>query len=343
MRRLIIALVLLLGLLVVITRFTEVELIVATLRRGVWWWLAAGLVVQGAWLITAAYTYKYLYRLLGLPGALPQLLPLVSASLFVNIVAPSAGMGGMAVFITDARHRGLSTPRVTIADVLYVLCEYFSFMCVLAGGLLVLFRRNHLTAVEIGASAALLGVALMLAALLALGASSPPRYERVLIWGARRVNRLLRPLARRDYLSEARAHEFAAETAEGLAALRTTPSAYLPPLALALLGKLLLIATLATVFLAFRVPFTAGTLVGGFSIGHLFVIVSPTPAGVGVVEGALTLGLNSLRVPLEEATVITLAYRGLTFWMPLAYGFAALRVLERRWHHRALERLGDEA
>ena len=72
-----------------------------------------------------------------------------------------------------------------------------------------------------------------------------------------------------------------------------------------------------------------GPWIGGFSIGWLFLIVSPTPAGLGIVEGAMTLALASLHVPLEAATVITLAYRGLTFWLPFGYGFVAFRYLQR--------------
>ncbi|MDP3184132.1 MAG: lysylphosphatidylglycerol synthase domain-containing protein, partial [Anaerolineales bacterium] len=54
-----------------------------------------------------------------------------------------------------------------------------------------------------------------------------------------------------------------------------------------------------------------------------------TPAGLGVVEGALTLGLNSLRVPWEAAVLITLTYRAVTFWFPLGIGAVAFRMLHR--------------
>jgi uncharacterized membrane protein YbhN (UPF0104 family) len=70
-------------------------------------------------------------------------------------------------------------------------------------------------------------------------------------------------------------------------------------------------------------------LIAGFSIGYLFLIVSPTPAGIGFVEGALTLGLRSLHVPLGDATVVALAYRGLTLWIPLFFGMLAFRWLSR--------------
>jgi len=336
MRRILTGLILLLAFYLVISRFTEVQQIVQTIQLGNWWWLGLGLLLQFGWLMNVALLYRAVYRLLGMDGSLTQLLPLAVTSNFVNTAAPTGGVGGMAIFITDAQERGISPARVTIASVLYLLFDYFGFLCVLALGLVVLFVRNNLTWPEIAASIILLASACFLASLFALGVSSPRNLERVLIWAARSVNWLLRPILRRPYLSEARASEFAGEAATGLAALRTDWRHYLLPAGLSLLGKAILICILYMCFLAFQVSEEAGTLVAGFCIAYLFTIVSPTPSGIGVVEGALAIGLSTMGVPLSAATVVTVAYRGLTFWLPFVYGFVGIRVLEHRWaHHRA--------
>jgi glycosyltransferase 2 family protein len=334
MRRLLLALVLLLAVYLAISRFTEVQQVAETLQRGNGWWLALGFGLQLAWLVNNALILRAVYRLLGLEAHLGHLLPLVISNTFVNIAAPTGGMGGMALLISDARRRGLSPARVTIAGGLFVLFEYFSVLCVVAAGVVVLIRRNDLTAVEVGAAAILLIAALALSGLLVLGISSPPRFERTLLGLARIVNRGLWPILRRPYLSELRAHEFAQEACEGLEALRTNWSAYVPAALLALFSKVLLIALLMVIFLAFDEPFSAGTLVAGFSIGHLFTLVSPTPSGLGVVEGAMTLALGTQGVSLGAATVITLAFRGFTFWLPFLYGFFGLRVLHHQWDHQ---------
>ncbi len=60
-------------------------------------------------------------------------------------------------------------------------------------------------------------------------------------------------------------------------------------------------------------------------MGILFWIVSPTPQGIGVVEGVMTLVFTSLGVPAAVSTTVTLAFRGLTFWLPLIVGFIILR------------------
>ena len=72
-----------------------------------------------------------------------------------------------------------------------------------------------------------------------------------------------------------------------------------------------------------------GMIIGGFAISYLFLIVSPTPSGIGIVEGIMPLALSSLRVPWSQAVIITLAYRGITFWFPLGAGALAFRALNR--------------
>jgi uncharacterized membrane protein YbhN (UPF0104 family) len=41
----------------------------------------------------------------------------------------------------------------------------------------------------------------------------------------------------------------------------------------------------------------------------------------------MTIALNTLRVQMEAALLITLTYRLITFWFPLAVGAVAFRIL----------------
>jgi uncharacterized protein (TIRG00374 family) len=198
---------------------------------------------------------------------------------------------------------------------------------VLAVAIIILIRRNNLTWVELSASLILVILAITLSVLLFLGTRSANALGRALAWLASLVNIGSRALLKRDYLSEQRAFEFAADAAEGLSEIRTRPINLIFPAVLALSNKFLLIAVFTLVFLSFNVPFTAGTIIAGFSISYLFLIVSPTPSGIGVVEGVLTLTLRSLNVPLGAAAVIALAYRGISFWFPLLVGMFSFRIL----------------
>ncbi len=325
MRKFLIALVIMLGIIFVMYRLSEVELILETFRRGESGYIFFAGLLQIFWLVIVGASYQAIYQALGIQQKLRHMVPLVTAVNFTNIIAPTVGLSGMAVFISEARRRNYSPGRVAIAWALFVEFDYLGFLCVLILGLIVLFRRNHLSGVEITASAIFMLIAGLMAVLLYLGMVSADALSKALTCLVRLANRVARPFIHREYLSEQRAHDFAYEAAEGLLELRTDPKKMLIPALLALSNKTIQIINLALIFMAFKVPISIGTIVAGFSIASLFAIVSPTPAGIGIVEGALTLILKSMYIPLESAAIITLAYRGITFWLPLLLGMIAFR------------------
>jgi uncharacterized protein (TIRG00374 family) len=328
MRKLIIALVLMVGIMFVLTKFAEIEDIVATLEKGDWRYLGLAAMVEVLWIINIGASFKAIYRVLGVAEKLGRLILLATAANFVNIVAPSAGIGGMAIFISDARAREYSAGRATVASTLYVLFDYIGFLAVLTVGFVVLIRRDRVTPTEITASIIIIIIAMALAALLTLGARSERKLANILAWLAKFINRMVKPLRskhRADYLPTERAYTFAREITEGVLEMRKNPKDLFYPVLLAINSKVLLIVVLFFVFLAFEVPVSIGTLIAGFCVAYLFMIVSPTPAGIGIVEGFLTLALSSFYIPLGTAAVITLAYRGFTFWLPLLFGLGAFR------------------
>jgi glycosyltransferase 2 family protein len=327
MRKIIIALILFLAIVFVILRFSELKNILDTLHHSNYRFLVAAVIIELIWLFNSATKYGSLYRLVELKEKTSHLVLVATAANFVNVIAPSVGIGGIAVFLDDAARQNHSTGRVTVVGVLYVLFDYLAFFCVLALGFIVLIRRNNLNAGELTAAAILLAIAAGVGFLLYLGYKSAERLGKTLSWIARLINRILRPFLHRDYLQEERAHIFAVEAAEGIAMLRGKRKELLWPSLYALNNFALLICVLAFTFLAWGTPFSVGTLVGGFAIAYLFLIVSPTPSGLGVVEGAMTIALNTLRVQWEAAVLITLTYRFITFWFPLAVGAIAFRIL----------------
>ena len=329
MRKFIISLVLFLGASFVYLSFSELQTIVHTLQQGNFWFILLALLVQGSWFLVAGLIYQSLYRALGLEDTIYKFSLLAASATFVSIVTPSAGVGGVAVFISEARRKRQSVGKVTVASMLYLFLDYLAFLVVLALGLIILIRRNDLGPTELAASGAMLAIAAGLGSLLYIGSRSADALGNALAGMARLINRIVKPFIHRDYLSEARAHEFAHEMASDLKSLPEKVHTLGTPLLYSFAGKALLMGVLLSIFFAFQVPVTAGTIIGGFAISYLFLIVSPTPSGVGFVEGIMPLALSSLRVPLSDAVLITLAYRGITFWLPLGVGAIAFRMLER--------------
>ncbi len=327
MNKFIFVVILFLGVALVILSFGELETILKTLKSGNHWYLLLALTLQMLWFLVVGQMYQSIYRLLGMDDSTLNLSVVAAAAAFVNVVMPTGGMGGIALFAAEARRRGHPSGKATVAAALFLLFDQAAFLCILAMGLIVLVRRGNLSAGEITAALLLLALALVIAFLLYLGYRSAVTLGNVLARGSHIVNRLTRFVIHRDYLSEERAHAFAHEIAEGLSGLTEQPNVMVRPVLWGLLNKGMLMAILTAAFLAFDVPFSAGTIVGGFSIGYLFLIVSPTPSGIGVVEGLMPLALSSLRVAWSQGVIVTLAYRAVTFWVPLGVGALAFRRL----------------
>lgn len=333
MKKLFVVVILFLGIAVVAISFSELETILQTLRKAHLAFFILAILVQLIWFISSARMYQSIYHLLGVHESVPVLARIATAANFINVVAPTAGVGGIALFAAEARRRGHPPGKVTVAAALFLLLDQAAFLVILSLGLIVLVRRNDLDASEISASVFLLGIAISYAFVLYLGYRSEEKLGSLLAKIARIVNRVVRFFRRENYLSEARAHEFAHEIAEGFSGLTERPSSLVRPVLWGILDKGLLMLVLVFSFLSFEVPFSAGTIIAGFSIAYLFLIVSPTPSGIGIVEGLMPLALTSLNVNWSQAVVITLTYRTVTFWIPFGVG---------AWAFRSLHTAGEE-
>lgn len=325
MRNFIIAVGLLLGVIFLASNFTEIEQITATLQRGDWRFILLSVLLVLLWLVNMAASYKTIFHVIGIEETLGQLLILTAAATFINVIAPSGGVGGVSVFIANARQKGKTGARALVAGALFVIFDYLGFFLLLSLGLIVLFRRNILGGTEIAASVILLLMFTGMSLLLYLGFKSEQALADALAWLARAGNRLLKPLRRRKEFSEEGARSIAHDAVGGLNELRNRPLELIYPFLLAISNKLLLLLIFFLTFKAFQVPASIGTLIAGTSLSYLFLIVSPTPYGLGVVEGVLTLALRSMYIPVSDALVITIAYRGVIFWIPFLLGAVSIR------------------
>jgi glycosyltransferase 2 family protein len=70
-------------------------------------------------------------------------------------------------------------------------------------------------------------------------------------------------------------------------------------------------------------------VIGVYLAAEIIGSASPTPGGLGVVEGALVAGLRLFDVPANQAVAAVLLFRLLTFWWPILPGLVAFRYLEK--------------
>jgi len=329
MRRIFFLVILFLGIIIILFGFSELKGVLNTLRRQELRYLWIAVVVQLIWMLNDALEYRSLYRLMGIKDSLRKFILLASAATCVNVVAPSGGWGGTAIFIDNANKQEQPRGHAAAATALYLFLDYAAFLVLLSLGIIALFRRNRLNAGEITASALMVISVVILGILIYIGSRSGDRLGAILVWLSRRFNRMLWGIIKRDYFSEDRAQLFAMEVAEGLSITNERHERLLVPAAHALIAKGLMIAIMALIFIEFKVDLSVGTLIASYTLAYLFLVMSPTPYGVGVVEGILPLLLAGLGIQLGDAVIITLAYRAITFWLPFLLGGLSLRYLQR--------------
>jgi phosphatidylglycerol lysyltransferase len=309
----------------VISSSAELEQLKITLAQSQWGWLLAAALSQVVYYSVFASSYQAAFYTIGIQTRIRDLIPITLASLFINVVIPAAGAGGVTLFAEDLARRGKSEAGAATGVLLQLIADFSAFTLLLIPGMVYLFIEHSLKTYEIAAAVILMLLNTGLTSIFLLGIRKPERLEGIFGWFQRTVNRLFCRLHRISPLTE----DWVQKNTEGFnlaaEAVARHPSRLLLTVGAALLAHILDITTLYILFLAFNQPIRLGVLVAGYAIGILFWIVAITPQGIGVVEGMMALTFTSLGIPGAVAAAITLAFRGLTFWLPLAVGFFMLR------------------
>jgi len=302
---------------VVITRFVEIRQFVRVLLQGQWQWVLAAALLQGLHYILYAAIYDASFETVGVESHMRELVPVVFASLFVNFFAIT---GGVAIFIDDMATRGRSAARATAGTILGLIADYGTFVILVIVTIAYLATQHLFTTLEIITASILVSTTVGLALVLLLALWRPLWLRGLLNWVQRAINQLGRWIRHKPWLPEDWARRNASEFAQAAFALVTRPRPASYAFLYALIHHLVGVISLYTLFLAFHQPVTAWVLLAAYTMGILFWTVSPTPQGIGFVEGAMVLTMTSLGIPAASATVITLAFRGVSFWLPLLVG-----------------------
>jgi uncharacterized protein (TIRG00374 family) len=127
----------------------------------------------------------------------------------------------------------------------------------------------------------------------------------------------------------ARVKPWLAEARHTLAGVRS-PSRLVLILGGNLGSELLLAATLTVVVHAFGASASYLTLLVVMVGVGLFASLIPVPGGIGVVEGALVIGLTAAGIDQATAIVCAVTYRLCTYYLPPIWGWFAYRELRRQ-------------
>lgn len=294
--------------LLVARHFGEDEELFATLSRTRPLWLILALVFQAGTYLCYTSIWHASLRRMNAPVPFKRLIPLSIAKLFMDQIAPSAGLGGSLLVM-----RSLSRSRVpkssAAAALLVGLAGYYVAYTILFGVALTIVAafgaiRPWMLLVAIGFGFIVLGFAIIIL-LEWSGALSAILPRRLRGW------RSLRPF---------------------FDALRMAPAAFAQDWTLLLEASIfasgifiLDIMSLWAILQALAIPLSLPFVAASFMVAAVAGTIGMIPGGLGIFEGSQTGMLVFFGLSIENALAATLILRGFTYWLPLLPGIFIVR------------------
>jgi phosphatidylglycerol lysyltransferase len=308
-----------------VSRFTQLQQLTKTLQQGQLTLIFAALISQAAYFTVFTASYQAAFFTLDIQTRTRNLIPVTLGSLFVNMVVPAGIAGGTALFAQELAKEGKPAARTATGVLLQLIADFTSFVLILVPGLAYLNFEHYLKPYEIIAAIILLLMTVSLSGILLLGVWKPAWLQRLFVWVQNVVTGFFKQVQQEPPIAENWAQQNADEFNRASLAVASHPLRLMRTVGVALLAHLLNITTLYILFRAFNQHIELGTLIAGYAVGILFWIVSITPQGIGIVEGVMALTFSSLEINGAVATTVVLAFRGLTFWIPMLLGFFAVQ------------------
>jgi uncharacterized protein (TIRG00374 family) len=317
-------------LLLVFLKFTEIEKIVALFRQVKPFWFLMAILMQ---VLTYAFTAAVYYSLLHLyqekSCSFGELFKASVVSLFVSQAIPTAGVSGSSYLAYYFNRKGLAAHKSLSVVILQVFTYFLVHLIVLAGGFFFLFFFLHQalsrTILSIGVLGAVLYIALNII---------------VLFFGSRRtfiflldrakshawLDRLLKKLKLESPLAGLSRQDW--QSAWDI--IKGQRQRLLLPLLWQLMVILTDAGTIYCLFLGFSFRTNFFVVLIGLMLTKVVEMVSFTPGSLVFFEGAMVLFYNSFAVPLQLAVVSTLLFRALSFWLPMPFGLVMYREASQR-------------
>jgi uncharacterized membrane protein YbhN (UPF0104 family) len=311
----------------VVSQFTTVREVGANLSGADPRWVGVALAAQAAFLVLYGGLYQRGLAAVGVESDALRLVPVLLASIFAKTVLPLTAAPAAAVFIDDATARGQSGPRTAAGMIVVLVVDLLTALPFVVGGAAALVLRSTLVGFALTGTALFLGFIAVLVLGLVLAARRPVLLGALLEWLGGVVNRAGRRLGRPAVVADGWGRQTALQLAAGVASIPRRRG----ELAVAAgVGRAVHVAHhagLAALFVAFGQPLDPAALAAGFGMSIVFFVVSIVPDGIGAVEGAMALVFIALGMAPAAGIAVTIAYRVLNVWIPVALGFACARQL----------------
>jgi phosphatidylglycerol lysyltransferase len=276
----------------------EVWRIWAVVRAASVWWVLAAIAGELVIIGLMAWLQGVVLRRLRQAVSWFSLMSIYLQREVAATVVPFGGPSSLLLSVRLLGNQGVSTPDAMFAALLSGIVGVVAFVLYLVPVLLWLVVDHASSFGIIVAALFLLALtaALLVGLYLGLRPSGPPA------WLARLV-----PERLEEPIDQARRHGV---TAGDLAL----------PLAIAIVGEIISTLVLYACLVAVGHHPSPPTVLAGYAVGTLFLLVAPLFRGVGFVELGMAVTLGRFGVPSAAALAAALLFRFCELWLPLVLG-----------------------
>ncbi len=281
-------------------------------------WLVAAVLVECVSIVFYSLLFRRLLGLLRYPVGLGLALRINLAGLAAAHLFSAGGVGGAAVTYRVLQKRGMPHSLVLIAVIFQNAFAYLLLFALFAASLIVLILRGQ------GGDAATLVSTVLVVLMFALTgygfwllnhpSSLRRRTHKTVAWLERRIKRL--------QVDPSRLDEWLDGVVDGWRRLRRDGWGHLRTVGHAAGYWGFDIICLFFVMFAFHRYLAVDKVVIAYVVAYVVGTFSPTPSGLGAVEGVLIALLVGFGLDSSAAVAIVLVYRLIFFWLPIPVGLA---------------------
>lgn len=310
-------------------KFSDLEKFVKILSGGIWYYILLFIFLQLLYLLVQSEVYLGLYRIFGKTGNLIKTLQVFLATNFVNLALPFSGVSGVVTFVGYSKELGLSRLQALIINIIFYILVFLSFSLMI---LFILFFPNELVLLNTPEKITIFVFYLMIISLTVvflIMVTSEKISGQIVKFSANFINFFSRRFVRKEVIDKKKSQLTIGQIKVLRLVINEKKRIFLAPFFYSLFGHLLHFLVFYIIFLAFGSAVSPLVALIGYIISVVFIVVSFTPSGVGIVEPLMILYFVSAGISVELATIVTFVFRGVVFWLPFFLGFLAIRQMRK--------------
>jgi len=255
----------------------------------------------------------------------PKLLSNTIISNFLTISNPLGVTGASAYLLAYFVKRGISKIKILFGMMTVSLSISLSYLPVLAVTVIYLYNTHILTGYQEFAIKTLLILNLGLILLYCFLLATPSKNARLAKAITRYMNSILEKIVKKRPISEELIISYEKEVKYISKRFDKSIFKFLRylPISIGYHGINILVLYLS--YLAFDIVSPIQQVLTVYGIIYLFTVISPTPQGIGIVEGLAHTTAISIGLPSSPSLMAILIYRFGTLWIPAILGMILMK------------------